>query len=172
MSKFLDRIKHAMANSKSKSKRSSRGTDSWDYGGEYDSNNLSSSSHEQYRTNDYGTRFGSYGVKPRPGTYGSGDYGPNSRLGSYGTNTSTGSYYNEYDPVRNRRGYGIATNGYGYGSSSSATGAYGADTDVSARNGFGVTERGSGFQNGGTSSYGLEDRMESVPAYDEQHRWL
>ncbi|BCS29338.1 uncharacterized protein APUU_70908S [Aspergillus puulaauensis] len=171
MSKFLDKIKHAMASNKSKSKSSSRGSGSWDYGGEYDSNVLSPSSHEQHRTNDYGTRFGSYGIKPRPGTYGSGDYGPNSRLGSYGTNTSTGSYYNEYDPVRNGRGYGSATNGYGYGSSS-AVGAYGADTEVSARQGFGVSARGSGYQNGGISSYDLEDKMESVPAYDEQHRWL
>ncbi|OJJ56957.1 hypothetical protein ASPSYDRAFT_91263 [Aspergillus sydowii CBS 593.65] len=171
MSKFLDKIKQAMASNKSKTERSNRGSNSWDYGGEYDSNILSSSSHEQYRTNDYGTRFGSYGIKPRPGTYGSGDYGPNSHLGTYGSNASTGSYYNEYDPVRNGRGYGSSINGYGYGSSS-AVGAYGADTGVSARQGFGVSERGPGYQNRGFSSYGFEDKLESVPAYDEQHRWL
>ncbi|KAL4935663.1 hypothetical protein BDV06DRAFT_206555 [Aspergillus oleicola] len=69
MSKLLDKIKDAMTRHKSRSKRASHGSDSLGYddadgfGGRSDPG--------PYRHEDYGSRFGSYGNKLRPGTYGS-----------------------------------------------------------------------------------------------------
>ncbi|KAL4799735.1 hypothetical protein BDV19DRAFT_385025 [Aspergillus venezuelensis] len=72
MSKILDKIKDAMTGHKLRSKRTSHGSDSSGYDEDSGSFGGPRSDSGPYRHEDYGSRFGSYGNKLRPGTYGSG----------------------------------------------------------------------------------------------------
>ncbi|KAL4926802.1 uncharacterized protein BDV17DRAFT_293149 [Aspergillus undulatus] len=104
MSKLLDRIKDAMANRKSKSKHPSRGSDS----SVYEADNIGvggRSDYTPYRSEDYGSRFESYGIKSRPGTYGYGNYGSNTRL-------ETVPYGNDYGSHSTGRVHSPTANGY------------------------------------------------------------
>ncbi|KAL4872410.1 hypothetical protein BDV12DRAFT_143078 [Aspergillus spectabilis] len=187
MSKFLHKIRDAMTSNDSKSKRHSRASSS----GVYDGHDGPKSSryglmsgapgnrlgYESYRTDDYGTRFGSYGTKPRPGTYGSGDYSSNTRSDRAGSNnnSSAGDYGPRNDGWNHSPGPMYANN--------SATNGYGArsDSGVRARRGFdggggaaaGSSYNQAAYPNGPLSSYDSRDKMGYIepPTHVQRAQW-
>ncbi|KAL2829387.1 hypothetical protein BJY01DRAFT_255003 [Aspergillus pseudoustus] len=133
MSKILHKFMDAMTGSNSKSKRPSRGSDSYDYvhrsgpGSNFKSN---------HRTSDYGSRFESCGERPRPGTYGSGSYGPN-RSVSY---DSTGRPQREDYGYRGEAAYARPDHARTF---SSGTDGYGPE--AGAHRGQGIVDIGENF---------------------------
>ncbi|KAL4901461.1 hypothetical protein BDW74DRAFT_83729 [Aspergillus multicolor] len=115
MSKFLQKMKNVIAGR--------RGSDSSKNGDEFDIH-AGDGPGSPYHPRDYGTRFGSYEVKPRPGTYGSGDYAH--------TRTSSRGYGGDYRPRLNPRTQSFPANGYG----SSPARTCGSDTGERVVRGF------------------------------------
>ncbi|KAL4881008.1 hypothetical protein BJY04DRAFT_189711 [Aspergillus karnatakaensis] len=167
MSKLLHKIRDVFSGHDSKAKHHNRGS----HLGVYDGHDGPKSSrygsmsgmpgnrlgYESYRTDDYGSRFGSYGTKPRPGTYGSGDYSSNTRLDPTGFKTN--SYASDYGPRSDGRSY---SPGPMYGINSVAN-SYDSRSDagVRARQGFEGGTVGSSNYRGSGHSYEYKDRMES-----------
>ncbi|KAL4808807.1 hypothetical protein BDV18DRAFT_133222 [Aspergillus unguis] len=155
MSRLLQKVKDAMTNRESKSKRLGRDSDSWSYGNAYERNTTDGagevqSNYAPYHSNDYGSRFGSHGPH-RPGTYGSGDYGFNTRPASF----------SEYSPGTNGGSYGNAANGYGY--ASSKPGSYGPGREFGSVGSGGLRAERSQFHNGWRYSYSSGSQMGSMP---------
>ncbi|KAL5343461.1 hypothetical protein BJX70DRAFT_169979 [Aspergillus crustosus] len=119
--------------------------------------------YESYRTDDYGSRFASSGTKPRPGTYGSGDYSSNTRWDRSGGASKTNSYASDDGP----RGYGRTYSpGAQYSTSPGAT-SYDSrsDTGVRARQSF--DGGGGGGGSGSGSSYSRAAYPKGpLPSYD------
>ncbi|KAL4980447.1 hypothetical protein BDW66DRAFT_55269 [Aspergillus desertorum] len=89
MPKLLQKIKDIMA--------SCHGPESKNCGDEQDAYTADDSGGKAhyfpYHFDDYGLRFGSCENKLRPGTYGSGSYGPNNRAKGYGSSSNAGTHF-------------------------------------------------------------------------------
>ncbi|KAL4959907.1 uncharacterized protein BDV14DRAFT_154355 [Aspergillus stella-maris] len=117
MSKILDKIKDAMTGQKSRSKRASHGSDSSGYDEDSGSFGGPRSDSGPYRHEDYGSRFGSYGNKLRPGTYGSGEHGSSTRLDQV-------PYSNNVAARSTGRVQSSTANGYGSSSQNDTSSSY------------------------------------------------
>ncbi|RDW72379.1 uncharacterized protein DSM5745_07551 [Aspergillus mulundensis] len=153
--KFFEKMKNVIAGR--------RGSDSMNYGGEYGSHAADGlgdrADYSPFHAEDYGSRFGSYETKPRPGTYGSGDYGAQTRTLGYGPGGG-------YGPHTNGRNHSFATNRYG----SPTAVTHGSDAGVRSGRGFsGVSaagssyDRGSGSRDGWTYEYDTRGRKGFMP---------
>ncbi|KAL3493147.1 hypothetical protein BJX62DRAFT_86647 [Aspergillus germanicus] len=168
MSKILHKFMDAMTGSNSRSKRPSRGSDTNEYDHEP---KVGSHFRSNHRTSDYGSRFESYGERPRPGTYGSGSYGPNRSI-SY---DSTGRPHREdygyrgevaYARPDHTRTFSSGTDGYGF-----EVGARkGQGIEVGAPNGSGSYNRErAGFYGAGSYGYGSGERLAANGV--QRNRW-
>ncbi|KAL2812428.1 hypothetical protein BJX63DRAFT_248143 [Aspergillus granulosus] len=168
MSKVLHKFMDAMTGSNSKSKRPSCGSDTHEYDYESGAGSHLNSGH---RTSDYGSRFESYGERPRPGTYGSGSYGPNHSV----------RYYSNGCPQRDDFGY---RDGAAYArpdhTRTFSSGTEGCGSDVYVRKGQKFDFGGSngscsynratpGFNSPGPSSCGSGERLAAHGAQGD--RW-